>query len=307
MKLTSASITITTAAIGLRTNNGVMAASIVDRHVKSMTATNLFPGAHYGIEVDASKKSWGEVVFTKTDRFIGSAWVGNPFLREMQEFVGVYPPDLLSGDDSQEMIITHLVKTSQWHTDGLGIGDGAAQGFYVLSDNPHAYFETNHDELCIPIVKGDFITFNGRMPHRTVIANGFVDLLGPFDLHSLKDVAMILHNIISEKGDAKGMQDGERQLGEKTGTEKLISGQVFRVVDFDCDANEVKEHHIVYDVTGLGNCPNCKMSIAFSNAQECTKETHDEARMIPLLSDLTYTTDDEGNTGVKYTNFIFDI
>lgn len=251
MKLTSASITITTAAIGLRTNgNGVMAASIVDRHVKSMTATNLFPGVHYGIEVDASKKSWGEVVFTKTDRFIGSAWVGNPFLREMQEFVGVYPPDLLSGDDSQEMIITHLVKTSQWHTDGLGIGDGTAQGFYVLSDNPHAYFETNHDELCIPIVKGDFITFNGRMLHRTVIANGFVNLLGPFDLRSLKRVCVqrkIAHgSTVSDKGDAKDRQDVERQLGEETGTEKLISGQVFRVVDFDCGANEIKEHHIAY-------------------------------------------------------------
>jgi hypothetical protein len=49
------------------------------------------------------------------------------------------------------------------------------------------------------------------------------------------------------------------------------------------------------------------MSIAFSTAQECTKETHDEATtMIPLLSDLTYTTDDKGNTGVKHNDFIVD-
>jgi hypothetical protein len=48
------------------------------------------------------------------------------------------------------------------------------------------------------------------------------------------------------------------------------------------------------------------MSIAFSSAQECTKETHDEAKIIPSLSDLTYSTDDEGNTGVKWQEFIAD-
>ena len=158
-----------------------------------MTATNLFPGAHYGIEVDASEKSWSDLVNTRADRSFGRVWLEKRFIREMQEFGGVSSsPDLSrsSGDALTKMRMTHIVKTSEWHTDGI-VGGGrlsAAQGFYVLNDNPHAYFETDDDELCIPFVKGSFIAFNGRKPHRTVINDGSVDLLGPFDLPSLKCV-----------------------------------------------------------------------------------------------------------------------
>ena len=309
MKLTSASIIIA-AAIGLHIN-GIAGASIVNRHVKSMTATHLFPGAHYGIEVDASEKSWGEIATTRKDRSFGSAWLGDTLLREMREFAGVDSPDpdFSSGDVLHEIGMTHIVETSPLHTDGV-VGDqvmvsaGSSQGFYVLNDNPHAYFEMNDDELCIPILKGNFITFKGHRPHRTVIDDGSVDLLGPFDLHSLKCV----RPCYCSTGVVTGTQDdgSGRQLGEETETVKTISGNVFRGTKYDDNMNEITEHYMTYNVTGLPRCSNCNMSLAFSNAQECTKETNDKAAMIPLLSNLTYSTDDDGNTGVKQNAFIVD-
>ncbi len=308
MKLPSALIIIA-AAIGLRTN-GVTGASIVDRHVKSMTATQLFPGEKFGIEVDASEKSWGEIVTTRGDRSFGSAWLGNSFIQEMQEFAGVNSPDPVSssGDVLHNMRMTRLVQTSEWHTDvivggGGRVSAGSSQGFYVLNDNPDAHFEMNDDELCIPVVKGTFVTFNGRTPHHTVITDGFVDLLGPFDLHSLKCVAF--GATWQEIGDVTGTQSGGRQLGNETDT-RLISGRVFRGVNTDGNTNEIIQHKLARNVTGLPPCSNCNMSIAFSSAQECTKKTHDEAKIIPSLSDLTYSTDDEGNTGVKGQEFIAD-
>ncbi len=311
MKLTTGSIIIA-AAIELRTN-GVTGASIVDRHVKSIAAPHLFPGAQYGIEVDASEKSWGEIATTRKDRSFGRAWLGKSFLREMREFAGVNSPDLVSssGDVFYNMRMTHIVETSPLHTDAIVDGGGRvsaglSQGFYVLNDNPHAYFETNDDELCIPIMKGNFITFNGHRPHRTVIIDGSVDLLGPFDLHSLKCVAEI-KAAFTASGSVHGRKDKRRQLGNETDTERLISGQVFRGIKTDGNTDEIIQHKLAHNVTGLPHCSNCNMSIAFSNAQECTKETHDEATLfIPSQSDLTYSTDDEGNTGVKHNQFITD-
>ncbi len=309
MKLTSASIIIA-AAIGLPIN-GVTGSSIVDRHVKSMTATQLFPGEKFGVDIDASEKSWGEIATTRKDRSFGSAWLGRPFIQEMREFAGVNSPDPVSssGDVLHKMRMTHIVKTSPLHADGIVDGGGRFSagssmqvGFYVLNDNPHAYFETNDGELCIPIVKGNFITFNGRRLHRTVIADGFVDLLGPFNLYSLKCVEGY-YGAWQEGGEVTGTNGRRRQLGNETDT-RLISGRVFRGIKYDDGGKS--EHGIVHNVTGLPHCSNCNMSIAFSNAQECTKETHDEAMIIPSLSDLTYSTDDDGNTGVKHNSFIVD-
>ncbi len=155
-------------------------------------------------------------------------------------------------------------------------------------------------------MKGIFITFDGRRPHRTVIADGSVDLLGPFDLRGLKCVAdWSATNAIQGRGDTTPVKDSTRQLGEESDTDMTISGQVLRSIKFD-ENNEIFEHGIAHNVTGLPTCSNCNMSIAFSNTQECTKETHDEATFITSLSDLTYTTDDEGNTGVKHTTFTAD-
>jgi hypothetical protein len=39
-------------------------------------------------------------------------------------------------------------------------------GGYILNNNPDAHFEMDDDELCIPVVGGSFVTFNGLRPHQ---------------------------------------------------------------------------------------------------------------------------------------------
>ena len=185
------------------------------------------------------------------------------------------------------------------------------------------------DELCIPIVKGIFITFNGRKPHHTVIANGSVDLLGPFDVHDVKCVAAVrdlastsnegkhtgktnvfLYATYPSTGPVTGVNGKRRLLNEEGGTEnRTISGNAFRGVVVEPD-NRLKiiGHKIAHNVTGLPQCSSCKMSIGLSAAaQECTAEAHKDASIIPLLVDVNYTSDDQGNTGVKSIDFIPDI
>ena len=358
MKLSSL---LAIAAVDLCTKaKGVTCASrsIVDRHVKSMANTRLFPGAYYGIVIDATEKSAvavhvdtpssekdaddshahdrpsdltnipissTRILRQRSDRYYGSAWIGNAFLREVQAFAGVSNPDLSSNDDAIHKIkMTHITKTSGWHVDGIA-GQRYAEssfpvGFYVLNDNPHAHFEIMDDELCIPIVKGIFITFNGRKPHHTVIANGSVDLLGPFDLHGVKCVQQnqgtsnpqnLMYATYSYKAPVKSVKVPRmRFLNEEGGNEKTISGNAFRGVVVEPDNTfKIIGHKIAHNVTGLPQCSSCKMSIGLSasaSAQECTAEAHKEASIIPLLNDLNYTSDDEGNTGVKSTDFIPD-
>ena len=152
------------AAVGLCTKaKGVTCASrsLVDRHVKSMTNTRLFPGAHYGIVVDATEKSAVDVdaserssevtgldshgrpsdltnspstriLRQRSDRYYGSAWIGNAFLREMQAFVGISNPGLSSDDGIIHKIrMTHITKTSGWHIDGIA-GQGYAESSFPV-------------------------------------------------------------------------------------------------------------------------------------------------------------------------------
>ena len=57
-------------------------------------------------------------------------------------------------------------------------------GFFFSNTNEDAYFETQDGELCIPIVEETFVSFDGRLPHRTVVMSGHVDMVGPFSLSS---------------------------------------------------------------------------------------------------------------------------
>ncbi|KAL7457571.1 hypothetical protein ACHAWC_009176, partial [Mediolabrus comicus] len=141
-----------------------------------------------------------EDIPVREDRYFGSAWLGSSFLRQMQQHAGV---DLSSSSSEKDVVdtsddtilhkmkMTHIAKSSPWHTDVMVEERSTTPkrvGFYLLNDNPRAYFETKDDDLCIPIIKGSFITFNGRRPHHTVIMDGHVDMLGPFDVFSAKGV-----------------------------------------------------------------------------------------------------------------------
>jgi hypothetical protein len=161
-------------------------------------------------------------------------------------------------------------------------------------------------------VEGNFITFNGRRPHRTVITHGSVDLLGPFDMLGAKCVAKletpagIFHNSFNSVGDITEVQSS-RQLNEELEKEIPISGKKYFGDVFDSVTNETTGYILAHNATGFPKCLNgCNISIALSNAQVCTMDTHDEATMILISSDLTYTTDNEGNTGVKKQTFQVD-
>ena len=94
---------------------------------------------------------------------------------------------------------------------------------------------------------------------------------------------------------------GRRKLNEEMDIKTAISGRAFMGVSYDNDV-------LAYNITGLPPCTNnCNISIAFSNSQECTKKTYDDSSFVTLLDDLTYTTDEEGNTGVKRQSFNVDI
>ena len=173
----------------------------------------------------------------------------------------------------------------------------------------------------VPIVKGNFITFNGQKPHRTVISDGSVDLLGPFELKMAKGVrapesagpepvrSLFFLDLTSTPltGSVEGVQQ-RRELNEEAGNEKIISGQAYYGISYDKGVtNDITKHVLAYNITGLPRCTdNCNISVALSTSQKCTKETHDGASFVPLLDKLTYTTDIQGNTGVKRQSFNVD-
>ena len=198
MKLTSI---VAAAVVGLlsATRNGAVA----NRHVIPMPSASLFSEANYFIIVDAAEMSdtQGNCLHINNgvndDRIFGNVLVGHGFLRQMQLQSGISleSSSLDTSDDAllHKRRMTRLVKSSRRHTDvivGASRKSSNQQrgslpvGFFVLNSNPDAYFETDDHELCIPMVEGTFVTFNGLRPHRTVINAGHVDLIGPFDMES---------------------------------------------------------------------------------------------------------------------------
>ena len=127
--------------------------------------------------------------------------------------------------------MTRLMKTSPRHTDCVKGEDGAVHpksqllvGFYVISDNPDAYFEVDGgDDWCIPIVGGTFVTFDGLRPHRTVISAGHVDLLGPFDMKSGKCVWMLLQD--EDGGETKGGKSNFDAHHRRTLEQQQLQGE----------------------------------------------------------------------------------
>ena len=89
-----------------------------------------------------------------------------------------------------EVQTTYLTGTSNYHQDHKH--DGAATlveeevGFIALNTNDDAYFD--HPDMKVPIREGAFIRFKGSDPHRTVVKQGSVHLLGPFDIKTFGKV-----------------------------------------------------------------------------------------------------------------------
>ena len=169
---------------------------------------NLFPQASYTIEVDAAHENSAHGMWsglTEADRSrggstrsYGSASVYPSFLKKIQK-------SLLAADNFDDAIIrqvqtVRLTESSQRHTDCTMDGPNVARvleknsdeqvGLFFQNTNPDAYFETDDGDLCIPIVEGTFVSFDGSMPHRSVVNSGSIDMIGPFDLSSTELISV---------------------------------------------------------------------------------------------------------------------
>ena len=67
---------------------------------------------------------------------------------------------------------------------GMYVTDEDRVAFVFLNDNPDARFR--HGDVDVPVEEGRLVYFNGNVIHKTVVENGSVHLLGPFNLRNLK-------------------------------------------------------------------------------------------------------------------------
>mmetsp|Transcript_148995 Transcript_148995/g.211664 ORF Transcript_148995/g.211664 Transcript_148995/m.211664 type:complete len:179 (+) Transcript_148995:30-566(+) len=79
-------------------------------------------------------------------------------------------------------------ETTPLHTDSyvatkLPVVDETVS-FVFLNDNPDAMFV--HGEQEIAVEAGKLVTFNGNVPHNTVVLKGFVQMAGPFGSETLE-------------------------------------------------------------------------------------------------------------------------
>lgn len=58
-----------------------------------------------------------------------------------------------------------------------------------METNPRAYFSWG--DLSVPVEQGNMVVFDGQVPHQTVIEQGSVHLLGPFDAETFRMVGAI--------------------------------------------------------------------------------------------------------------------
>ena len=192
----------------------------IDRHVVSFESSHLFPDADFVGDIDPTKQSSDASdnpsrgnLADAASRSYGRIIAYPSFIQKMQKsMLGSINPDIFSAvfhdadaDDApfQEVQTLHLTKTSARHVDctmtvegdkitnhRLKKSDGLTSFYVQQADD--AYLETDDDELCIPLVEGSAVSFNGGLPHRTVVKSGSVKLVGPFFLSSFASVGMLL-------------------------------------------------------------------------------------------------------------------
>ena len=135
------------------------------------------------------------------------ALTGYKFSSHMYE----YP--LLPNDDAElndgvsfPVQITTLTSTSRPHVDHFQanrhnkrrrrVKPDERVAFVMLNSNEKAHFDHHGEEydrdgdggMCVPVVKGKVVHFDGSVPHNTIVNSGFVQLLGPFHASSMTSV-----------------------------------------------------------------------------------------------------------------------
>jgi len=107
------------------------------------------------------------------ERFIGKAHLPPTFASTIMETLGILPTP-----DPHGSIVTtmQMFASTPRHKDNVSGGGVAA--FIFMNSNPNAYFD--YGGTSIPIIKGNLVSFDGNVPHNTVIKKGSVEILGPW-------------------------------------------------------------------------------------------------------------------------------
>ena len=316
MKL-STPAAIILAAVGGSILKGATARSTVS----PLSGIHLFPRANFEVEVDAAHANSVDGLGSLygrhgLDRAYGKASISPASLSQIGQKMGTDNIIAALGEVSQVQTL-RLTKTSSWHTDCEMDGpqkltsskkDQLQVGLFFSNTNEDAYFETKDGDLCIPIVEGNFVSFDGRMPHRSVVNLGHIDMVGPFSLSSdgFVDIAMVLQGEAKLLGMHRGIQDLDngkwRHLSAQNSSNiegSLLMGDITDKEEYPGD------HFLKLNATGLpSNCTDdCGIAIALANSRECTQDVYDSALKVLLPKALFYSTDDGGNTNGWHNQF----
>jgi hypothetical protein len=113
-----------------------------------------------------------------------------------------------------EVYISSILRSTNVHKDSIVDKndkpldpDGFKVGFVFLDNNDEGYFLHGRDK--IEAKKGSFVTFEGRVEHRTVVPSGAktpIHLLGPFTMTTDKTLSLV--GVVDLKDDSASTSDG---------------------------------------------------------------------------------------------------
>ena len=112
-------------------------------------------------------------------------------IRKVKALEDILPFSEPAGHD---MITTVITKTTSMHRDHSRDINGKHQlvttptSIIFMNNNPDAYLSLDEEGMSIPIIKGSLVKFDGSKLHHTIINNGIVQLVGPFEGNRLTPV-----------------------------------------------------------------------------------------------------------------------
>ena len=316
MKLSTPAAIILAAAAGSIILKGAAARSTVS----PLSGIHLFPRANIEVDVDAAHANAVDGLGSLygrhgLNRAYGKASLSSALLSQIEQKIGTDIAAVLGEDNKVQTL--RLTKTSSWHTDCEMNGpqkrtsskkDQLQVGVFFSNTNKDAYFETKDGDLCIPIVEGNFVSFNGLVPHRSVVKSGHIDMVGPFSLSSdgFVDIAMslILQSKVETMPPRQFLDHYDLTRRHLSDNSSNIEGSLV-MGDITDKEKYPGDHFLKLNATGLpSNCTNdCGIAIALANSRECTKDVHDGALKVLLPKALFYSTDEGGNTNGWFDQF----
>ena len=262
-------------------------------------------------------------------KLISSIYMNPSVSARLRELVGGLP---VGGNEKAKVMIVKD-KPSPIHIDGK-FDETTHQYIPMTSNDRSALFvvdvvgdaQFRHADGSIPLDAGMFIHFRGDLEHYTHLNKGSaVTYLGPFYVSEFAKVDRSLSVVdrslgicwfaipfslatatTEVQGDLRKLDQDideltRRQLEEGTSdnnTASELKGEVVMGNLLDMTTNDFSSNFLAKRVTGglPQNCVECSMNIAITNSEECTVEAHDEAMIIQLDQQLSYSTDEIGST-----------